>query len=61
LRYSPIADRLCEQNRFGQKTLAGYYLYDGRTPTPDPQVEALITRVSAELGIARQPVTDRRL
>jgi 3-hydroxyacyl-CoA dehydrogenase len=61
LRYSPIADRLCEQNRFGQKTLAGYYLYDGRTPTPDPQVEALITRVSAELGIARQPVTDEEI
>jgi 3-hydroxyacyl-CoA dehydrogenase len=61
LRYSPIADRLCEQNRFGQKTQAGYYLYDGRTPRPDPEVEALITRVSAELGIPRKPVTDEEI
>ncbi|MBK5257191.1 MAG: enoyl-CoA hydratase/isomerase family protein, partial [Vicinamibacteria bacterium] len=27
LRYSPIADRLCEQGRFGQKTGAGWYRY----------------------------------
>src|SRR5580704_12633230 len=25
LRYSPVADRICEQGRFGQKTGAGYY------------------------------------
>jgi 3-hydroxyacyl-CoA dehydrogenase len=57
-RYSPIADRLCEQGRFGQKTKAGYYLYEGRTPEPDPEVERLIENISAELGITRKPVTD---
>jgi 3-hydroxyacyl-CoA dehydrogenase len=61
LRYSPIADRLCERNRLGQKTQAGYYLYDGRTPRPDPEVEALIVQVSAELGITRQAVTDEEI
>jgi len=60
-RYSPIADRLCEQNRLGQKTQAGYYLYDGRTPTPDPEVETLIRSVSEELGITRRPVTDEEI
>lgn len=55
-RYSPIADRLCEQGRFGQKTGNGYYLYDGRTPTPDPEVQALIEQVSTELGIVRHPI-----
>jgi len=55
-RYSPIADRLCEQGRFGQKTGAGYYRYDGRSPTPDPDVQALAEQVSSELGIARHPI-----
>jgi 3-hydroxyacyl-CoA dehydrogenase len=58
LRYSPIADRLCELGRFGQKTGAGYYRYEGRTGQPDPAVEALIEQVSQDLGIARRPVAD---
>ncbi len=47
----PIADRLCELGRFGQKTGAGYYLYgrDGRTPHPDP----VVTRIVEEEGLAR--------
>jgi len=58
LRYSPIADRLCELGRFGQKTAKGYYLYDGRNATPDPAVEALIEQVAKELNIARRAVSD---
>jgi 3-hydroxyacyl-CoA dehydrogenase len=60
-RYSPIADRICELGRFGQKTGAGYYRYDGRTATPDPEVEVLIGRVSSELGIARKTITDEEI
>ena len=39
LRYSPIADRLCERGRFGQKTGAGWYRYEAgqRTPLPIPR------------------------
>ncbi|WP_458093639.1 3-hydroxyacyl-CoA dehydrogenase NAD-binding domain-containing protein [Roseomonas sp. WA12] len=53
---SPVADALCEAGRLGQKTKRGYYDYsgDGRTGTPDPEVVALIERVSAEQGIARR-------
>jgi 3-hydroxyacyl-CoA dehydrogenase len=58
LRYSPIADRLCERGRFGQKTGAGYYQYEGREGRPDPEVQALIEQVSAELKIARRAVSD---
>src|SRR5439155_22218347 len=58
LRYSPIADRLCELGRFGQKTGAGYYKYDGRTGSPDPAVEALIEQVSRERKIERRAVRD---
>jgi 3-hydroxyacyl-CoA dehydrogenase len=58
LRYSPVADHLCERGRFGQKTGAGWYRYDkgDRTPKPDPEVEALIVATSAELGIARRKI-----
>ena len=51
-RYSPIADRLVEMGRLGQKSGAGYYRYEAgnRQPIPDPDVEALIRSVSAEAG-----------
>lgn len=61
LRYSPIADRICEMGRFGQKTGRGYYLYDGRTPIPDPEIETLIVSVSAELGIVRREIPDAEI
>lgn len=61
LRYSPIADRLCEKGRFGQKTSAGYYRYEGRDATPDPLTEQLIEATSKELGIARKPVSDEEI
>jgi 3-hydroxyacyl-CoA dehydrogenase len=59
-RYSPIADRICEMGRFGQKTGAGWYRYEdgSRTPVPDPEIEALIATVSDELGITRREITD---
>ena len=41
---NPIADRLCEMGRFGQKTNAGYYRYEegSRTPVPDPEVAKIV-------------------
>jgi 3-hydroxyacyl-CoA dehydrogenase len=63
LRYSPIADRLCELGRFGQKTLAGWYRYEkgSRTPLPDPEVEALVLQVSGELGFKRREIADEEI
>ena len=62
-RYSPIADRICERGRFGQKTGAGWYRYEkgGRTPIPDPEIEKLIVGVSDELGIQRREIGDREI
>ena len=62
-RYSPIADRLCEQGRFGQKTGAGWYRYEkgSRTPLPDPEVEALVLATSAELGFTRREISDAEI
>jgi 3-hydroxyacyl-CoA dehydrogenase len=51
-----IADRLCEQGRFGQKTGAGWYDYrpGDRNPRPNAEVESMIVRHSAEMGITRR-------
>lgn len=53
-----IADTLCEQGRFGQKTGRGFYLYEAgaRTPVPDPQVEAMIRDKAAEKGIVPRAI-----
>ncbi len=53
-----IADALCEQGRFGQKTAKGFYLYEAgsRTPVSDPEVESLVAEKAAERGIERRPI-----
>jgi 3-hydroxyacyl-CoA dehydrogenase len=57
-RTSPIADRIYENGRLGQKTGRGYYVYRGREAIPDPDIESLIAGVSAELGFERKPIAD---
>jgi 3-hydroxyacyl-CoA dehydrogenase len=58
-RKAAVADALCEAGRFGQKTGKGYFLYPegSRTGQRDPEVEALIARVSAEKGVVRRSFT----
>ncbi|RWM00723.1 3-hydroxyacyl-CoA dehydrogenase NAD-binding domain-containing protein [Mesorhizobium sp.] len=53
-----IADTLCEQGRFGQKTGRGWYRYEGgsREPVADPEVEALIRAKATERGIAPRAI-----
>src|SRR5207302_1595302 len=63
LRYSPVADWLCERGRFGQKTGAGWYRYEpgSRTPRPDPEVAALIAESARAQGIRRREVGDEEV
>jgi 3-hydroxyacyl-CoA dehydrogenase len=60
---SPVADRICELGRFGQKTGSGYFKYEkgDRTPIPDPEVEKIIVDVATEQGITRRHVTDEEI
>src|SRR5438445_535473 len=60
---SPVADRLCEMGRFGQKTGAGYYRYAGsdRTPIPDAEVEKIILGVAREAGIQPRAISDAEI
>jgi 3-hydroxyacyl-CoA dehydrogenase len=46
-RYVPLADRLCEQGRFGQKAGKGWYLYEDGKRQVDPEIDAMI-RAHAE-------------
>jgi len=55
-RYVPIADLLCEQGRFGQKTGAGWYRHVDGKRLPDPEVTMLIERVAVAKGIVRHPI-----
>nr|WP_316651212.1 3-hydroxyacyl-CoA dehydrogenase NAD-binding domain-containing protein [uncultured Gellertiella sp.] len=50
-RYSPLADRLCEAGRFGQKAGKGWYAHVDGKRQDDPEVSALIDAVRAEKGI----------
>ncbi len=60
LRYSKVADRLCEMGRLGQKAGAGFYRYEpgARTPLPDPVVQQVIEDCAKEAGIERRTISD---
>ncbi len=55
-RYIPVADRLCEMERFGQRSGKGWYRYaeGSRAPERDPEVEEMIRAWSAEEGAGRR-------
>jgi 3-hydroxyacyl-CoA dehydrogenase len=57
-----IRDVLCEADRRGQKTSAGYYDYDeNRTPSPSPVVEQIIREFSEKAGIERREIPDEEI
>jgi 3-hydroxyacyl-CoA dehydrogenase len=62
-RKLPIADKLVEMGRYGQKTGAGWYRYEkgDRTPHPDPEVVAIIKSVAAEMGVPQKTFTDNEI
>ncbi len=61
--YSRLADRLCEQGRFGQKTGGGWYDYKpgDRTAYPSAAVEQMIVDYSQEIGVKRRAVGDAEI
>ncbi|MDE1951887.1 MAG: enoyl-CoA hydratase/isomerase family protein [Betaproteobacteria bacterium] len=63
VRYSALADRLCERGRFGQKTGAGWYRYEPgkRDALPDPEVDALILDYRREIGVTPRPFRDAEI
>jgi 3-hydroxyacyl-CoA dehydrogenase len=61
--YSRVADRLCEQGRFGQKTGAGWYRYETgrRDAIPDPKVDEIIAAYRKEKGITPRKIDDAEI
>jgi 3-hydroxyacyl-CoA dehydrogenase len=59
-RKLPIADRIVEAGRLGQKNGKGWYRYEpgDRTPYPDPEVARIIKNTAAELGVAQREFAD---
>ena len=56
-RWPLVLDKLFAMGHLGQKTGSGWFKYeDGRTPTPDPEVEALIEKSAKEAGISRRKI-----
>jgi 3-hydroxyacyl-CoA dehydrogenase len=63
MKYSRIADRLCEQGRFGQKTGLGWYRYEAgrRDAIPDPAIEKMIADYAKEIGAPRRRIDDEEI
>src|SRR5256712_3679152 len=55
---APVADRLCEMGRFGQKTGSGFFKYEGgdRHPKPDPEGEGIIQEDGWDAGVRRRKI-----
>ncbi len=61
--YSKIADRVCEQGRFGQKTGKGFYRYEAgsRKPIPDPEVENIIASYRKDIGVKTRQISEEEI
>ena len=59
---STVREVLCEMDRRGQKTGAGFYDYDAeRNPQPSPVVEKLIAEFAAKKGLTQRQITDEEI
>ena len=61
--HAKIGDELCEQNRYGQKSGAGYYNYSegSRAPNPAPENETTYEKISLENGFTRREISDEEI
>ncbi|MBV9841050.1 MAG: enoyl-CoA hydratase/isomerase family protein [Sphingomonadaceae bacterium] len=59
--YTPLADRIVEAGRLGQKSGAGYYKYEGRDATPDPEVESMLKTIAKKKGITRREIGEEEI
>ena len=63
VRYVTVADTICEEGRFGQKTGAGYYRYEegNRAPIVDPWVTDVIEKAAEAAGREKREFTEEQI
>ncbi|MBL8210664.1 MAG: enoyl-CoA hydratase/isomerase family protein [Bryobacterales bacterium] len=62
VRYPELDTLLCERGHYGQKTGAGFFLYDEhRKPSPNPEVIALAQEYAAKAGIPQRKSTPEQI
>ena len=59
--YCRVLEVLVEKGRFGQKTGAGIFKYEGRNAVPDPEVTAVAKAEAERLGVPQISVTDEEI
>lgn len=57
--FCPIIKLLHEMGRYGQKTGAGIYQYEGHHPVPDPEIMELAAREARRLGVEQRELSDQ--
>ena len=62
-RYVEVADRVCENGWYGQKTGRGFYLYPqgARVGQPDPEVLAIVDAERAKKGVTPRSFTNEEI
>ena len=61
-RGETIREKLCENDRFGQKSGKGFYIYDeNRKKSSDPEVEELIISFAQEKQIKRRSISKEEI
>ena len=61
-RGETIREKLCENDRFGQKSGKGFYIYDeNRNKSSDPEVEELIINFAQEKQIKRRSINKEEI
>ncbi len=63
VRKQPIADKICEAGRFGQKTGAGFYRYElgRRDALRDPVVDGIVDACRKDAGITPRKIDDTEI
>ena len=59
--YAPLGDRIVQAGRLGQKTGSGYYKYEGRDASPDPEVIAMLKEIAYKKGVIQRTFTDEEI
>ncbi|WP_317931091.1 3-hydroxyacyl-CoA dehydrogenase NAD-binding domain-containing protein [Halioxenophilus sp. WMMB6] len=59
--YAAIANVLYHKGHYGQKSGCGYYIYEGRDKSANPEIPEIAEQCRKELGIERREISDQEI